>query len=324
MASLFDLTDRRRKAKSSIEQYREGASPEELEYIDRYYQEPTASPILQREELTRQLDEADGLKRMLMARGMNNMQAEDAAKRALGAQEVADTKSAEQYRTVYGPGGIAEDSDIGFKSYKRNFEDSQPASSGASEMMQAQGLPAPERSGEPVDLDTWSRQQVMKDRLAEDVARSASADVAVGTADSKIEAAKIAVETAKAKLPAVVADSNVQQKVSNAFDGLLQKLQFTQNRMGQPDTSIEEMEELKKDVVAINQILDDWSGIQSKLLSRSSSGGMGIGGGSELDVNFWTDQANRVSGIGDENTLPGRSQNFRVVPRQNESRRSNE
>jgi len=323
MANLFELNRRKRQARASIDQYREGASPEELEYIDRFYQEPNASALLQGGELTRQLDEVDGLKRMLMARGMNNMQAEDAAQRALGAQEVADKESAERYRTVYGPGGIDQDSDIGFKSYKRNFEDSQPASSGASEMMQAQGLPAPERSGEPVDLDTWSRQQVMKDKLAEDVTRSAGADVAVGTADSKIEAAKIAVETAKAKLPAVIADSNVQQKVSNAFDGLLEKLQFAENRMGQPDTSIEEMEELKKDIAAINGMIDEWSKIQSKLLSRSSSGGMNIGGGSELDVNFWADQANRVSGRGDENTLQGETQNFRVMPRIVEPRQSN-
>ena len=94
--------------------------------------------------------------------------------------------------------------------------------------------------------------------------------------------------------------------------------------MGQPDTSTEEMAELQYEVDSINALIDKWSGIQSKLLSRSGSGGMGIGGGSPSDAIEWANEANATSGQTDGNTIPGRRQNFRVVPRQNESRRSNE
>ena len=86
MANLFELTKRRRRAQEFADRFREGATESEREFFDRYYQEPSASPILQRGELQRQLEEGDALRRSLMARGMNAMQAEDAAARAEQAQ----------------------------------------------------------------------------------------------------------------------------------------------------------------------------------------------------------------------------------------------
>ena len=107
MSNLFELTKRRRRAREFADRFREGATESEREFFDRYYQEPSASPILQRGELQRQLEEGDALRRSLMARGMNAMQAEDAAVRAEQAQQDETDRLAKNLAITRAPGAVA-------------------------------------------------------------------------------------------------------------------------------------------------------------------------------------------------------------------------
>ena len=61
MANLFELSRRRKHAKDWADQFREGASPEELEYFNRFYQEPSSSPVLQQGALEGELERSKGL-----------------------------------------------------------------------------------------------------------------------------------------------------------------------------------------------------------------------------------------------------------------------
>lgn len=217
MANLFELTNRRKRAREFADRFREGATEAEREYFDQYYQEPSASPLLQRGELTRQLDEGDAIKRQLMARGMNALQAEDAAQRAIEAEQTERKQLARDTALTKGPGGISGSGPGSYQEYLGQLESRQPATPGASEMLQAQGLPAPERQ-DPASVDDWAMQRAIEMQNAKMRSAGVAADAAEQTLDNVIQAADFKVRKLKAELPSVVANSALLEKVYTALD----------------------------------------------------------------------------------------------------------
>ena len=219
MANLFELTKRRRRAQEFADRFREGATESEREFFDRYYQEPSASPILQRGELQRQLEEGDALRRSLMARGMNAMQAEDAAARAEQAQQAETDRLAKNLAITRAPGAVAGEGPGSYAEYTTRGTDT----GGAAEFLRSQGMPVPARP-DSLSLDEWARQRAIEMQMAQSRARDAAARQAEGTVDASIEAAQLKVEEAKAKLPEVVANSQLQERAARNLDEQLQIL----------------------------------------------------------------------------------------------------
>ena len=219
MSNLFELTKRRRRAQEFADRFREGATESEREFFDRYYQEPSASPILQRGELQRQLEEGDALRRSLMARGMNAMQAEDAAARAVQAQQDETDRLAENLALTKGPGGTGGEGSGSYAEYTTRGTDT----GGAAEFLRSQGMPVPARP-DSLSLDEWSRQRAIEMQMAQPRARDAAARQAEGTVDASIQDAQLKVEQAKAKLPEVVANSQLQERAARNLDEQLQIL----------------------------------------------------------------------------------------------------
>tara|TARA_Y100001937_G_scaffold57336_1_gene78611 strand:+ start:3936 stop:4835 length:900 start_codon:yes stop_codon:yes gene_type:complete len=219
VANLFELTKRRRRAQEFADRFREGATESEREFFDRYYQEPSASPILQRGELQRQLEEGDALRRSLMARGMNAMQAEDAAARAEQAQQAETDRLAKNLAITRAPGAVAGEGPGSYAEYTTRGTDT----GGAAEFLRSQGMPVPARP-DSLSLDEWARQRAIEMQMAQSRARDAAARQAEGTVDASIEAAQLKVEEAKAKLPEVVANSQLQERAARNLDEQLQIL----------------------------------------------------------------------------------------------------
>ena len=219
MSNLFELTKRRRRAREFADRFREGATESEREFFDRYYQEPSASPILQRGELQRQLEEGDALRRSLMARGMNAMQAEDAAARAEQAQQDETDRLAENIALTKGPGGTGGEGPGSYAEYTTRGTDT----GGAAEFLRSQGIPVPARP-DSLSLDEWSRQRAIEMQMAQPRARDAAARQAEGTVDSSIELARTKVEEAKVKLKEVIANSQLQERAARNLDEQLQIL----------------------------------------------------------------------------------------------------
>jgi hypothetical protein len=219
MANLFELTKRRRRAQEFADRFREGATESEREFFDRYYQEPSASPILQRGELQRQLDEGDALRRSLMARGMNAMQAEDAAARAEQQRMDERDRLAQDIALTRGPGGIKGEGPGSYAEYTTRGTDT----GGAAEFLRSQGMPVPARP-DSLSLDDFSKQRAIEMQMAQSRARDAAATQAEGTVDASIEAAQLKVEEAKVKLKEVVANSQLQERAARNLDEQLQIL----------------------------------------------------------------------------------------------------
>lgn len=206
MASLFDVVNRRKKAKEWADRFREGASPDELQYLDRFYQEPTSSPVMQRGALEGELDMVDAIQRQLMARGMNALQAKDAAERTLEQQETATTKRAKDYATIYGPGGAAEGSKGGFKAYQEGLKPD-PSSVGW-------GIHPDDRDiGLP--LEDWARQKALQQGMAGDVSAAAKAQYEQETVDDRIEKLRLEVDNLPALINSKVVDAEVGSMALN-------------------------------------------------------------------------------------------------------------
>lgn len=219
MSNLFELTKRRRRAQEFADRFREGATESEREFFDRYYQEPSASPILQRGELQRQLTEGDALRRSLMARGMNAMQAEDAAARAEQQRMDERDRLAQDIALTRGPGGIKGEGPGSYAEYTTRGTDT----GGAAEFLRSQGMPVPARP-DSLSLDDFAKQRAVEMQMAQSRARDAAATQAEGTVDASIQDAQLKVEQAKAKLPEVVASSQLQERAARNLDEQLQIL----------------------------------------------------------------------------------------------------
>ena len=211
MASLFELSKRRRQAKDWADKFREGASPEELEYFDRFYQEPTASPIMQRGALEGELDMVDAIQRQLMARGMNELQAKDAAERAQSERESALSRDAESIATQYGPGGIYETGEGSFADYRQGLREANrdPSSAGW-------GIHPDDRDVGGLSLDEWARQRAMAQQLAGNVSAESKARYDEQTVEGRI---RQQIAASEELLDAKVADANlstlVKQELAN-------------------------------------------------------------------------------------------------------------
>ena len=207
MAGLFDISRRRKHSRDWADQFREGATPEELEYFDRFYQEPSSSPVLARGALEGELDAADALRRQLMARGMNALQADDATKRALAQEEAQLDRTAQSIATQYGPGGLYGTGEGSYEEHKRSIP--QIDTGGAAEFLAQQGLPSPEQQ-QPMSLDDWSRQRAMARRDASGVSAESKARYEEQTVDDRIDIIK---EQAAA-LPAELEAKGVSHEVT--------------------------------------------------------------------------------------------------------------
>ena len=228
MAGLFDISRRRKHAKDWADQFREGASPEELEYFNRFYQEPSASPILQQGALEGELDSADALRRQLMARGMNALQADDATRRALANEEAQLDRTSESIATQYGPGGLYGTGEGSYEEHKRSIP--QIDTGGAAEFLAQQGLPSPEQQ-QPMSLDDWSRQRAMARRDASGVSAESKARYEEQTVDDRISM----IEEQAKSLPAELQAKGASAEVTTAFsEELLRQIQIT--RENAPDT----------------------------------------------------------------------------------------
>ena len=212
MAGLFDVVNRRRRSRELADKFREGATPEELEYFDRFYQEPTSSPVWSGGALEGELDSADALQRQLMARGMNNLQAQDAVRRAKEQEEAALGTRAGYISETRGPGQIGgtgpgsyedyqQSANTGpsqegrYAAYKRQIPQVGTGGWGIHPDDQDQQQPSsfedwstqnPPTGPQPLGLDEWSRQSAMQQQMAGDVSAAADAQYKSETVDDRI------------------------------------------------------------------------------------------------------------------------------------------
>ena len=306
--SLLKINERRRRAKEFTDRFREGATEAEREYFDQYYQEPTASPILQRGELIRQLDEHDALRRQLMARGMNALQAQDAVDRETQAREASRQQLAQDTALTKGPGGISGSGPGSYQEYVSSLESRQPATPGASEMLQAQGLPAPERQ-DPASVDDWAMQRAIEMDTAKMRSAGAAADAAERTLDSVVEGADFKVQKLKKELPSVVANSALLEKVYTALD---QSFSIIQN----PNTDATQKAEAQRIIDAAMDVLGK---------GGRSTGMPGFGPSGFID-----EELENIVQQSEQNTQQGQTMRgdsgtqFRLSPQRVEARAANE
>ena len=267
MSNLFELTKRRRRAQEFADRFREGATESEREFFDRYYQEPAASPILQRGELQRQLEEGDALRRSLMARGMNSMQAEDAAARAEQAQQDETDRLAENIALTRAPGAVAGEGPGSYAEYTTRGTDT----GGAAEFLRSQGMPVPARP-DSLSLDEWSRQRAIEMQMAQPRARDAAARQAEGTVDSSIRLARAKVTEAEEKIPQVIADARLRAATSTKLREQLDILESLP-RVSESDSRYDEIQAAVEQAEAT---IDNVLRVLGKG-SRASANAMGLG-----------------------------------------------
>lgn len=206
MPSLFDYQKRKKFARDFYDQYgmEEGAvtDPRGRAFLEQYYQEPTASPILERGALNEQLANVDAIRRQLMARGMNAVQAEDAAERTIE----------QQRQSIRGSG-----------MYDDWVKEQEPPILPGSPAMQAgvqrdeSGDVIPRTPFEPeLTEDEFVERELRRQMIAPDVSATAKADYDVGTLDARIEGAKAAVEQLIAELPERISDASLND-ANNKF-----------------------------------------------------------------------------------------------------------
>ena len=222
MAGLFDVVNRRRRSKELADKFREGATPDELEYFDRFYQEPSSSPVMARGALSGELDAADALQRQLMARGMNNLQAKDATRRALAQEEAELGRTAQSIATQYGPGGLKGTGEGSFESYQQGLKPD-PSSVGW-------GI-HPDDQDRGLSLDDWSRQRAMARQDARGVSAESKASYDEQTVDDRIAM----IEEQAKSLPAELRAKGASAEVTTAYmQELGRQIQIT--RENAPDT----------------------------------------------------------------------------------------
>ena len=246
MASLFELSRRRKHAKDWADQFREGASPEELEYFNRFYQEPLASPILQQGALEGELDSADAMQRQLMARGMNNLQAQDRVSREGVERDAEFGRSRELYQQAHPNEGVAASSPL---SYQRYTEDYAPYT-----QTDDQGVEAA-MTGDPMSEQDFLNKQIARQRLAGDTSAAADAQYKSETVDDRIAMIAAQAETMPAELQAKGASAEV---TTAYMQELGRQIQIT--RENAPDTP-----EYKNAVTAVENL--------HKLYKGTSGGG---------------------------------------------------
>ena len=238
MAGLFDVVNRRRRSKELADKFREGASTEELAYFDRFYQEPSSSPVMARGALEGELDSADALQRQLMARGMNNLQAQDAVRRAKAQEEAELDRMAGNIAGTRGPNTIGGTGPGSYEDYQQSVNTGQsqegkyaaykrqiPQNTGgwgihpddqdqqqptSFEDFSAQNPPT---GPQPLGLDEWSRQSAMKQRMAGDVSAEADARYKSETVGDRIS---ILQEQAKA-LPSELKAKGASEELTIAY-----------------------------------------------------------------------------------------------------------
>ena len=238
MAGLFDVVNRRRRSKELADKFREGASTEELAYFDRFYQEPSSSPVMARGALEGELDSADALQRQLMARGMNNLQAQDAVMRAKAQEEAELDRMAGNIAGTRGPNTIGGTGPGSYEDYQQSVNTGQsqegkyaaykrqiPQNTGGWGIHpddQDQQQPAsfedfsaqnPPTGPQPLGLDEWSRQSAMKQRMAGDVSAEADARYKSETVGDRIS---ILQEQAKA-LPSELKAKGASEELTIAY-----------------------------------------------------------------------------------------------------------
>jgi len=214
MASLFDVVNRRRRSKELADKFREGATPDELEYFDRFYQEPSSSPVMARGALEGELDAADALQRQLMARGMNNLQAQDATRRALAQEEAELDRTAQSIATQYGPGGLKGTGEGSFESYQQGLKPD-PSSTGW-------GI-HPDDQDRGLSLDDWSRQRAMARQDASGVSAESKARYEEQTVDDRISMIEQQAASLPGELDAKGASAEVTAKLMGEISRLLGK-----------------------------------------------------------------------------------------------------
>ena len=289
MANLFELTNRRKRAREFADRFREGANEAEREYFDQYYQEPSASPLLQKTELTRQLDEGEGLKRQLMARGMNDLQAQDAVERENQARQAGQERLTQNLMTTQAtPGSVSYGE--GYGKYRSGLDDSMG------------------QDTEPLTADEWSRQRAIEMGMAQDRQRDAAARAASGTVDQTIELAQAKLEETQSKLPAIQADSKTAERVSQMQ---LKNIDIIRT---------------SKDPAEIQKALTDMDNINRILGKGSRSAGMpGYGPATFVDEELEQELAKQESGSQQSPALTGDSgSQFRLRPQRVEARSANE
>ena len=214
MASLFDVVNRRRRSKELADKFREGATPNELEYFDRFYQEPSSSPVMARGALEGELDAADALQRQLMARGMNNLQAQDATRRALAQEEAEFGRSRELYQQAHPNEGVAASSPL---SYQRYTEDFAPYT-----QTDDQGVETP-MTGDPMSEQDFLNRQIARQRLAGDTSAAADAQYKSETVDDRISMIEQQAKSLPGELEAKGASAEVTAKLMGEISRLLGK-----------------------------------------------------------------------------------------------------
>ena len=203
MASLFELSKRRRQAKEWAEKFRGGASPEELEYFDRFYQEPSASPIMQRGALEGELDAVDAIQRQLMARGMNALQAKDAAKRAAAERETTFSRDKELYEQAYP------------EAYQKYTEDYAPYT-----QMDDQGVETI-MTGDPMSKEDFLGREIARQRMASGVSAAADAQYKSETVDDRVDMIQQQADALEGELKAKGVSNEVTTKFMTEIGRLL-------------------------------------------------------------------------------------------------------
>jgi hypothetical protein len=204
MAGLFDVVNRRRRSRELADKFREGATPEELEYFDRFYQEPSSSPVMARGALEGELDAAGALQRQLMARGMNNLQAQDRVSREGVERDAEFGRSRELYQQAHPNEGVAASSPL---SYQRYTEDYAPYT-----QTDDQGVESA-MTGDPMSEQDFLNKQIARQRLAGDTSAAADAQYKSETVDDRISMLQ---EQAKV-LPSELASKGASAELNTAY-----------------------------------------------------------------------------------------------------------
>jgi len=200
----------------------EVTDPRGRAFLEQYYQEPTASPILESGALDQQLASVDALRRQLMARGMNITQAKDAAESALTREEAEFERNKGLYQQAHpaeGP-GISDE-----LSYGRYAEDYAPYT-----QTDDQGVEVA-MTGDPMSEQDFLNRQVARQRLAGDTSAAADARYKSETVDDRISMIEAQAETMPAELQAKGANAALTIEFTNE---LLRQTQIARDNA--PDT----------------------------------------------------------------------------------------
>lgn len=228
MPTLFDYQKQKKFARDFYDQYGredgEVTDPRGRAFLEQHYQEPTASPILERGALEQQLAAVDALKRQLIARGMNNTQAEDAAERALRQDEAALGTLAGHIEATRGPGQLRGTGEGSYENYLTSRQgpsaEVQPTVGDFPEPPSEDWITRPPQQ-QALTLDDWSRQTAMEQQMARDTSAATKAEYDVETLPGRIETANQQAATSKQIIDYQVTDANFKKRAIEALDAQL-------------------------------------------------------------------------------------------------------